>query len=151
VSSTPASVGQVTLVLESLAEAPSEPDSVADAPLVSFDAFLTDHHIYGWIRLAADRLTDVLNSQAELNLVNVWDFSNTGSTVTGAPSGRARSCSIAGWSTRWMSSARTTSNSVGRGTRSGLRRGLEADPGGGSRISGPSPRLNTPRHQPGSA
>jgi hypothetical protein len=69
VSSKP--VGQVTLVLESLAEAPSEPDSVADAPLVAFDAFLTDHHIYGWIRLAADRLTDVLNSQAELSLVNV--------------------------------------------------------------------------------
>jgi hypothetical protein len=71
VSSEPSSVGQVTLVLESLAEAPSEPDSVADAPLVAFDAFLTDHHIYGWIRLAADRLTDVLNSQAELSLVNV--------------------------------------------------------------------------------
>lgn len=61
----------VTLVLESLADAPSEPDSVADAPLVAFDAFLTDHHVYGWIRLAADRLTDLLNSQAEITLENV--------------------------------------------------------------------------------
>ena len=61
----------VTLVLESLSEAPSEPDSVADAPLVAFDAFLTDQHVYGWIRLSADRLTDVLNSQAEITLANV--------------------------------------------------------------------------------
>lgn len=71
VSSTRRSVAPITLVLESLAEAPSEPDSVADAPLVAFDAFLTDHHVYGWVRLAADRLTDVLNSQAEITLVNV--------------------------------------------------------------------------------
>ena len=61
----------MTLVLESLPEAPNEPDSVADAPLVAFDAFLTDHRVYGWIRLTADRLTDVLNSQAELTLANV--------------------------------------------------------------------------------
>ena len=61
----------MTLVCESQAEAPSEPDSVTDAPLVAFDAFLTDHRVYGWIRLTADRLTDVLNSPAELTLVNV--------------------------------------------------------------------------------
>lgn len=61
----------MTIVLETLAEAPSEPDFVADAPLVAFDAFLTDQHVYGWIRLTAHRLTDVLNSRAELTLVNV--------------------------------------------------------------------------------
>ena len=69
--STPASGRPVTLVFESQAETPSEPDSVADAPLVVFDAFLTDHRVYGWIRLTADRLTDILNSPAELRLVNV--------------------------------------------------------------------------------
>lgn len=61
----------VTLAFESQAEAPSEPDSVTDPPLVAFDAFLSDHRVYGWIRLTADRLTDLLNSPAELTLVNV--------------------------------------------------------------------------------
>lgn len=61
----------MTLVLETRAEAPSEPDFVADAPLVAFDAFLVDQRVYGWIRLSADRLTDVLNAQDELTLHNV--------------------------------------------------------------------------------
>jgi hypothetical protein len=34
------SIGPMTLVLETLCEAPSEPDFVADAPLVAFDAFI---------------------------------------------------------------------------------------------------------------
>ena len=59
------------LVLERLLDAPNEPDFVADAPLVGFDAFLQDHRLYGWIRLTADRLTDLLNAHAELDLVNV--------------------------------------------------------------------------------
>lgn len=63
--------GPPTLVLERVPEAPHEPDSVADAPLVGFDAFLPDRRLYGWIRLAADRLTDLLNDHAELHLVNV--------------------------------------------------------------------------------
>ncbi len=70
-SLTSRSVGPATLVLETLAEAPGEPDFVADAPLVAFDAFLTDHRLYGWTRLTADRLTDLLNAQAELTLENV--------------------------------------------------------------------------------
>ena len=70
-SSVDGPAGGATLVLETLPEAPSEPDFIADAPLVAFDAFLTDHRIYGWARLAADRLTDLLNAQAELTLVNV--------------------------------------------------------------------------------
>ncbi len=59
------------LVLETLEEAPCEPDFVADAPLVAFDAFMDGHRVFGWVRLAADRLTDLLNEQRELTLVNV--------------------------------------------------------------------------------
>lgn len=63
--------GPGTLILERQPESPHEPDSVADAPLVGFDAFLPDRRIFGWIRLEADRLTDILNAHAELLLVNV--------------------------------------------------------------------------------
>jgi hypothetical protein len=58
------------LVLETSAEIPSEPDSVADAPLVAFDAFMADHRVYGWVRLNADRLTDIINAQAKLTVMN---------------------------------------------------------------------------------
>lgn len=71
VSSKPPRAGPPTLVLERFPEAPHEPDFVADAPLVGFDAFLPEHRVYGWIRLAADRLTDILNANPELLLVNV--------------------------------------------------------------------------------
>jgi hypothetical protein len=60
-----------TLILERLPDAPHEPDSVADAPLVGFDAFLPDQRLSGWMRLTADRLTDLLNAHTELALVNV--------------------------------------------------------------------------------
>jgi hypothetical protein len=63
--------GPATLILERLPDAPHEPDSVADAPLVGFDAFLPDLRLYGWIRLTADRLTDLLNAHTELALDNV--------------------------------------------------------------------------------
>lgn len=69
--SAPRTDGPATLVLERLPDGPHEPDSVADAPLVGFDAFLPDHRLYGWIRLTADRLTDLLNAHTELTLVNV--------------------------------------------------------------------------------
>jgi hypothetical protein len=71
VTSPPPASGPATLVLERLPDAPHEPDSVADAPLVGFDAFLSDHRLYGWIRLTADRLTDLLNAHTEVALVNV--------------------------------------------------------------------------------
>ena len=60
-----------TLVLERLPDAPHEPESVCDAPLVGFDAFLRDARAYGWVRLSADRLTDLLNAHAQVTLVNV--------------------------------------------------------------------------------
>jgi hypothetical protein len=63
--------GPATLILERLPDAPHEPDSVADAPLVGFDAFLPDQRLSGWMRLTADRLTDLLNAHTELALVNV--------------------------------------------------------------------------------
>jgi hypothetical protein len=60
----------LSLVLERLPEAPNEPDSVADAPLIGFDAFFVDRRIFGWVRLSADRLTDLLNAHAEVTLDN---------------------------------------------------------------------------------
>jgi hypothetical protein len=60
-----------TLFLEALPDGPNEPESVADQPLVGFDAFVVDAHIYGWVRLSDARLTDLLNRYLELNLVNV--------------------------------------------------------------------------------
>lgn len=80
VRSTPPSGDPVALVLETLAEAPSEPDFVSDAPLVAFDAFLVDRRVFGWMRLGADRLTDVLNAQRRLVLHNVQ--------LAGLPDGR---------------------------------------------------------------
>jgi len=71
VISPPSIGGPTTLVLERQAESPHEPDFVADAPLVGFDAFLPDLRVFGWVRLEAARITDILNQHAELILVNV--------------------------------------------------------------------------------
>ena len=59
------------LVLERASEDVHEPDFVTDLPLVSFDAFVAGHRVFGWVRLDADRLTDLLNDHEELLLVNV--------------------------------------------------------------------------------
>jgi hypothetical protein len=59
------------LVLERVPEDVHEPDFVADQPLVSFDAFVAGHRVFGWVHLDADRLTDLLNDHEELLLVNV--------------------------------------------------------------------------------
>jgi hypothetical protein len=59
-----------SLVLERLPDSPHEPDFVADRPLVGFDAFLPGVHLYGWIRLGEDRLTDLLNEHREVALMN---------------------------------------------------------------------------------
>jgi hypothetical protein len=68
------------LVLERLPEAPNEPESVVDAPLIGFDAFYLDQRIFGWVRLSADRLTDLLNAHREIALDNaqVERFSQRG-------------------------------------------------------------------------
>jgi len=59
------------LVLERASEDVHEPEFVTDLPLVSFDAFVAGHRVFGWVRLDADRLTDLLNDHEELLLVNV--------------------------------------------------------------------------------
>lgn len=48
-----------------------EPDSVSDLPLIRFIAFGTHHRVFGWVRLRADRLTDLLNVHPELHLADV--------------------------------------------------------------------------------
>jgi len=48
-----------------------EPDFGADAPLVRFVAFADQERMFGWVRLRADRLTDLLNAHDELLLTDV--------------------------------------------------------------------------------
>jgi len=61
----------LSLVLERVAEDIHEPEFVAYAPLVSFEAFLPAQRVYGWVRLDADRLTDLLNAHETIRLMNV--------------------------------------------------------------------------------
>lgn len=71
------------LVLERASEDVHEPEFVADLPLVSFDAFVAGHRVFGWVRLDADRLTDLLNDHEELLLVNVMvEHLSDGTTVS---------------------------------------------------------------------
>jgi hypothetical protein len=63
--------GRLDLLLQTTFEEVFEPDSVSDAPLVRFIAYGRHHRIYGWIRLQADRLTDLLNAHQELRLADV--------------------------------------------------------------------------------
>lgn len=58
-------------VLQRSFEEVFEPDSVADLPLVRFSAYAPRHRIFGWVRLQADRLTDLLNTHDELLLGDV--------------------------------------------------------------------------------
>ena len=67
----PTSPGRLFLVLQPTAEEVFEPDSVTDAPLVRFMAYGVDHRVFGWVRLRADRLTDLLNAHEELHLAEV--------------------------------------------------------------------------------
>ncbi len=62
---------RLSLVLERAPEEVFEPGLIATHPLLSFDAFASGHRVFGWVRLDADRLTDMLNSHAELHLSNV--------------------------------------------------------------------------------
>ena len=48
-----------------------EPDYASDVPLVQFVAFGTHDRVFGWVRLRADRLTDLLNTHEELLLTDV--------------------------------------------------------------------------------
>ena len=68
---TMAEPSRLCLVLERVSEEIHEPGFVATVPLVSFDAFVPGYRVFGWVRLDADRLTDLLNGHDELQLVNV--------------------------------------------------------------------------------
>ena len=71
------------LVLERSSEDVHEPEYVTNAPLVSFEAFVPGHRVFGWVRLKADRLTDLLNDHEELLLANVRvEHLEDGTTVT---------------------------------------------------------------------
>ena len=59
------------LILQPTSEEVFEPDAVADAPLVRFIAYGLHHRVFGWVRLRADRLTDLLNAHEELHLAEV--------------------------------------------------------------------------------
>jgi len=63
--------GRLHLVLQPTSEEVFEPDAVSDAPLVRFMAYGLDQRVFGWVRLRADRLTDLLNAHEELHLVDV--------------------------------------------------------------------------------
>jgi hypothetical protein len=59
------------LVLQPTAEEVFEPESASDLPLVRFIAYGRHHQVFGWVRLRADRLTDLLNAHEELHLGDV--------------------------------------------------------------------------------
>ena len=61
-------VGRVDIELSRTGEEVFEPDAVAEFPLVRFVAYLDDRHVFGWVRLTADRLTDLLNAHDEICL-----------------------------------------------------------------------------------
>lgn len=61
----------LSIVMEPRAEDIAEPEFAAYAPLVSFEAFLAAQRLFGWVRLEADRLTDLLNAHHLLHLANV--------------------------------------------------------------------------------
>lgn len=61
----------LSLVLEPQAEDIHEPEFAAYAPLVRFEAFLAAQRLFGWVRLDADRLTDLLNDHDLVELANV--------------------------------------------------------------------------------
>jgi hypothetical protein len=68
-SQTPAD--RLHFILQRTREEVFEPDSASDVPLIQFVAFATHHRVFGWVRLRADRLTDLLNTHEELLLTDV--------------------------------------------------------------------------------
>ncbi len=60
---------RLCLALERRGEDIFEPGYVAEAPLVRFVAYTTRERVSGWVRLHADRLTDLLNAYDELELL----------------------------------------------------------------------------------
>lgn len=63
--------GRLQLVLQRTPEEVFEPDAVADVPLVRFAAYGAHQRVFGWVRMDADRLTDLVNAHDELSLLDV--------------------------------------------------------------------------------
>ena len=77
----PSSPSRLHLVLQPTFEEVYEPDFLSETPLIRFVAYGSEHRVYGWVRLEADRLTDLLNACQELHLEDVEIAShNDGST-----------------------------------------------------------------------
>lgn len=67
----PPSQGRLHLVLQPTFEEVYEPDFLWETPLIRFVAYGGEHRVSGWVRLEADRLTDLLNGCEELHLEDV--------------------------------------------------------------------------------
>ena len=77
----PSSASRLHLVLQPTFEEVYEPDFLSETPLIRFVAYGSEHRVYGWVRLEADRLSDLLNACQELHLEDVEIAShNDGST-----------------------------------------------------------------------
>lgn len=61
----------LSLDLEPRAEDIHEPEFAAYAPLERFEAYLSAQRLFGWVRLDAARLTDLLNAHDLIRLTNV--------------------------------------------------------------------------------
>ena len=70
-ASSASSPSRLHLVLQPTFEEVYEPDFLWELPLIRFVAYERQHRVFGWVRLEADRLTDLLNSCEELHLEDV--------------------------------------------------------------------------------
>jgi len=65
-----------------------EPDFAPYTPLVGFEAFLSAQRVFGWVRLDADRLTDLLNAHDLLHIIAVIASGPRGDPGRRAPTQR---------------------------------------------------------------
>ena len=70
-TSSASSPSRLHLVLQPTFEEVYEPDFLSELPLIRFVAYERHHRVFGWVRLEADRLTDLLNGCEELHLEDV--------------------------------------------------------------------------------
>jgi hypothetical protein len=77
------SAGRLHIVLQQSFEEVYEPDFLSEVPLIRFIAYGRQHRVFGWVRLEADRLTDLLNGCEVLHLEDV--------EIAGHDDGSARS------------------------------------------------------------
>jgi len=70
-TSSASSPSRLHLVLQPTFEEVYEPDFLSELPLIRFVAYERQHRVFGWVRLEADRLTDLLNGCEELHLEDV--------------------------------------------------------------------------------